>query len=91
MTKSKKIDYRKKTKKLIHEIFHPEEEKCKHTSFTREENSHYGYGETRYTSAVSVIEGYNICNNCKKKQFFREMYTKQLGLYNEHKSGFYSD
>lgn len=83
------IDYREKTKKLVHEIF-CNSEICKHENITREENSHFAYGETRYTPHVDVTEGYNICNDCKKRQFFREMRTEQLGLYNNHQSGFYS-
>jgi hypothetical protein len=81
----KEIDYREKTKKLIHEFLNPQEETCNHENITRDEFSHYGIGGN-----VGVTEGYNTCNKCKKKQFFREMRTAQLGLYNEHKSGFYS-
>lgn len=83
--KNKKINYRKKTKKLIHELLNPQEETCTHENITREEDSHYGVN-----GYISVTEGYNICNDCKKRQFFRERRTEQLGLYDNHKSGFYS-
>lgn len=85
----KEIDYREKTKKLIHEFsdqyLRQNKDICKHENTIREENSHYGLG-----GYVGVTEGYNICKDCKKRQFFREMRTEQLGLYDNHKSGFYS-